>query len=1043
MSALTAGQLATLRTTRHATRLALAVYAPATIWTGRVNGDHAIRATSIAFNTGSGTTPAANYEIWFGSTSGAKNIGVGRVKTHPGGASGTLTIAPNNFDLSNGDYITVKANIQPQAVQPNCGTTIYEDWDAAYTDQNLYPRPLARMGPPACAYIDPATGLATLKFYSSSVAMYGSLTAYLWTLPGATFTSGSDTAAGTSASPNVVTWDTAGQYWCSLRVTDSRGNTHTTYRPVFIFDRFSGTLPHTGIDVGALEGSQDGGGWTTTLTVRGTADASAFPDLAQIVLFARDFYDDTETSIGGDYVWRENIVFVGFIRAGSVKAHAWNKSVEFQAVGIGVLAENLPGYAFNLDSGSTGWHSIPSMTYALAAYHILTEHSTLDLIADVDLSPVNYTAQKIDFVASSLRDQIAQQCLAPVRSLFGSSRTGRIYARQNPQLVAAASRTEDVVLDTDDADFRDTVDIVQERTLKETAQLDFNGFNFTGAGEQTPVLSLAPGSPYTNGRFERLDGIRVTDQSDSNIISGYFEGRANNAYPDIALRWRGNYRVFDAFPIEKIRLNLTTAQNNRGLAWSNVALWIKRVAMTYRNGSLVVDTNCEMDVVGAPGITGNYPSVPPTVEPPIQPPPPVDPPPVDPPPTRPPGRGARIYVSSGKGVARGTNATFPAGDYTWAAINSGLTTAAEKNVYGINFDPFSHDNTQFTKMWAMTEAGLYLCSGLDGSPTWSAKLTPANVETLLSAGAGTGRIARLFSPSVLTQNQIVTLVASDPGAGRWTWYWCYSNDNGATWTVDTSKWYVNNGAAETNSGSIAPSFHTAGVYYLIGCGIQTDNTYYPANYPAPTPAILKCATISSQFVPVYGDDSYTPVNGAPTYFPYCNTAGVVYANDNVAFMHLQGMANGADYMSRFASLFSPAWSAGYTPPTSVARGDVNMSSANGLTGVFGNPFNEQILVAFNTIEVFASQSGGASWFYYNALPQYARSVYLVPIDTQSFFIAGDSNSSGYASVHYTLDMGATWTRIDNPLGGTLDSALSLSATTQMQSAIVLVDYYKE
>jgi len=232
MPAISAANLARLRTTRHATKLYLAVHQPATLWTGRVNGEHAIRATSIIFNSGSGTTPNANYEIWFGTSASANDIGIGRLKTHPGGASGTLTIAPNNFDLASGNYITVKENIQPQSVQPYVGTTIYEDWDTAYTNQNTQYRPLARMGCPACAFIDPDTGLATVNFWSDSEAISGSLSSYLWTLPGATYTVGNSTTAGTSGVPNTVTWDTSGQKWCSLRVTDSNGNTHTTYRPL-------------------------------------------------------------------------------------------------------------------------------------------------------------------------------------------------------------------------------------------------------------------------------------------------------------------------------------------------------------------------------------------------------------------------------------------------------------------------------------------------------------------------------------------------------------------------------------------------------------------------------------------------------------------------------------------------------------------------------------------------------------------------------------------------------------------------------------------
>lgn len=1050
MPALTAGQLTTLRTTKHATKLYLAVYQPASIWTGRVNGDLAIRATSIAFNSGSGSTPAANYEIWFGSSAGAKDIGVSRIKTHPGGASGTLTIAPNNFDLANGDYITVKANIQPQAIQPNCGTTIYEDWDTAYTDQNTNYRPLARMGSPACAWINAATGLATVRFYSDSVAMAGVLSSYLWTLPSATYIVGNSTTAGTSGVPNVVTWNTAGQYWCSLRVTDSNGNTHTTYRPVFIFD--SATLPYTQVEIGSLEGSLDGGGFSCSLTVRGDATASEFPDLAQVVLFARDFYDDTETSIGGDYAYRENIVFVGFIRAGSVKAHSWNQTVEFQAAGVGVFAENLPGYAFNLASGTPGgWHTLSGMTYALAAYHIITEHSTLDHICDVDLQPVSYSADKVDFVASTLRDQIAQQCVAPVRSVFGSSPLGRLYARQNPQLVASASRTEDVILDTTNADFRDTVDIVQERTPKETAQLDFNGFNFTGAGEQTPVLSLAPGAPYPSGRFDRLDGIRVTDQTDSNNISGYFEGRANNQYPDVSIKWRGNYRVFSVFPPEKIRLNITAAQNNRGIAWTNQTFWTKRVSYSFRNGALLVDTNHENDVCGSAGITGNYPSEPPPPSFGGGPPPIYDPPPIYIPPERPPGLGDLIYTCAGNsgtntgGVAKIVNG-YTTNTPTITRIDTGAS-AVTRNWYSINFDPFSY-TTQFTRMVGLCEDGLYEFTGLDGVVSQNKILDSAAASTVLGVAVTLGKS---WTFNVRAQDEIIILAYgaySSLTPNRHRVYTLYSTDGGANWSGSASQYALVIQSTDYSNTKIIASYHnTAARYYLVGpiYGTELTTGIFLA---------LKASTLPD-FTPHYG-----VVNpGVPIYFganaqlvfPFINSSGVVYANDNIAYLYGGDFTSGITTLQKFNTFETAA-----TPvPTPDSLGNTRMvwGFTNPPYFFFPHTFNEAVLYgsrqsgtySLSQNEIWVSQTSGATWFLRTPTST-ARanldapvSMYAALIDENIFYALGH-DSGGNVYLLKTTDFGATWSDISNyGTGNYLDTVLG---TSNYSNKIILVDYYK-
>ena len=831
MPAVSGANLTLLRTKQHKTRLHLACYHPSSMWTATVNGDHAAYATAITVAGAAGTTPVADYEVWFGSAAGLMDIGRSRVKSFAGV---TLTIAPNNMDLAGGEFITVKQNIIPAAIQPNCGTTILENWDVAVgTDTTTY-KPLARMGPPACAFIDDTTGLATVQFWSDSEALSGALTTWLWTTPSGTYTVGNANTAGTVLVPNVVTWNAAGQYWCSLKVTDSNSKVHTTYRPVFIFNRHAGVLPYSNIEIGSMEGSQESGGWTCALTVRGTADRTAFPELAQIVIFAEDYYGDTLSSIGGDYTWRENIVFVGFVRSGSVKAHSWNQTVELQAAGIGVFMEDLPGYASNLASGTPGgWHVLTGMTFKLGAYHIITEHSTIDHIADVDLLPIAAAADKLDFVASSLKDQVATQCIAPMRSVLGSSRLGRLYARQNPQLVAAAARTEPIVLDTDNADFRETIDITTERENKPVSQIDFNGYKFV-ATEQTPVLSLAPGVPWDSGKFERVDGIYIDTQANGNIISGYFEGRANNTYPEVSLRWRGNYRVFDPFPVEKIRLNLTASQNNRGIVWTGATIktfWVKRVSFQYRAGILLVDTSVEADVVGNPGITGNYPTEPPAIPPP-EPPEPITVDPTPLPPILPPGGtntwASKVYFMADKRIFYSADFTGPGGAMpTWADVTPALLGVTMEKGTWMQPNPFDPLTTQYA-MWYSTGSGdVELWKRASG--VWSLIADTASLKTVAGMGGGDTLYIVLRYQCDINLAGSIYVLARDATHSKM--YLFKSLNYGASWSVvsDTLPGLTNNSYTHFTIGYFkCSSPYAAGkvMYAVSGHGGGSSQLFY-------------------------------------------------------------------------------------------------------------------------------------------------------------------------------------------------------------------------
>jgi len=657
MPAINANDLARLRTTRHATQVALSVYIPAVIWTAAVDGAQSSGARAITVkNVVNTRTPARHFLVRFFDASTDAVLGEARWESY---SASTLNVSAHNTPLANGTVIRVYEEIKPQAVHVaiDDDDKVWEDGNIDYTDENTKLIPLARIGCPAVAYRDNSTGIATVYFWSDSVAFGGALSSYAWN-----FRDGnpsSSTSAGSATSPIAVEYLTAGTRYVSFTVTDSNGKSHTRYIPVFVYDYDGADTPYTDVEILSLDGDVATGGWQCALRVLGDADGDEFPDNALIVLSARDFYGDEEVSIGGQWKYRENIIFTGYIVNGSVKKNYSTGAVEFSAEGIALTLDKDMAEGGYVETGTPGgWHVIPNLTYQLAAHHVLTQHTTVSHIADVNLNLLDYSIEVIDLPEGGLRSQIEQNICKPVRCRIGSSAQGMLYIEPDPQLIPISDRNSmTVVMETEYSDFRGELDFGEELVYKNVSQVDLCAED----GLAEPLFSLAPAVPYPSGKIEQIDGIRADTQTEANNIAGIFDGALNNPFDDVTVPWRGNYRVFDVFPAEPIEISI--ADNLRGLEWTDQRVWTKRVQYEYRNGILLTTSIVSKDAVPSIGVTGYYPPAPIPVPPTPPPPPPPTPtptpqPPVPPPPPvpQPLGKGNLIYLSTLRGLAKCTGA---------------------------------------------------------------------------------------------------------------------------------------------------------------------------------------------------------------------------------------------------------------------------------------------------------------------------------------------------------------------------------------------------
>lgn len=699
MGAISAANLTRLRTTRHGTKLAAVIYPPPTIWSARVNGAQTLGSLTITVDgVAQVRAPAANFLVKFGNYAGSDNYGTARFVSY---AAPTLTVTAHNTDLIDDLYVTVVEWVPPVAVLPTIddNDVVFEDGNVAYTSDAVNQKPIARCGADAFAYLN-AVPEADINFYDHGSEAFNGATiaSVLWTWRGGTVVAGSTVTAGTAGVPNTVRWTAIGNYYCSYTVTDSNGQTHTRYFIVYIRERYvttAGLEVFTQIGLESLEGDTESGAYHTTVTVYGAyTTETLIPHGVPCLIVAEDWFGTEKVSIGHE-LYRENIVFAGYIRKGTVKKNWAIGAWEFEVDSVSGVIENLWQIAGGLETKSAdntyGWHVLDGLTYNLAIHHMLVWHSTITQIADCWFNLPTYTIEYVDIPDSSLADGL-RQAFAAVRSRMGCSREGSLYFELNPQLQTFNDRSVTYVIQTTNADYREDLDFGDENSEKQVCQIDFEGLD----DNAEPLFALAPPSPWASGKSERVDGIRVEDQDESNEFSGLYEGWRNNTWSEIVVPWRGNYRALDLFPAEPIALNLAAADNPRGYAWTNVRCWLKRCTLEYRDTILTVTTVLEADSYGPPGVPNNFTPLPP----PIPNPTPVQPTPTPVPPPNVPvpySGGAwlpNVYLLTDLGVYYSSNFTGPGGAMpTWTKIDAGLP--ADFTYRWMQPDPFRPGDQQF------------------------------------------------------------------------------------------------------------------------------------------------------------------------------------------------------------------------------------------------------------------------------------------------------------------------------------------------------------
>lgn len=620
-----------IRTRPQSTELYLSIFKPRKVLQCRVNdASIASGARTIAFDTvtyGSWTSVEPGMVLWVGSTAGAKDLGVTRIRS----ITATQMVVAENADVQWGDnaHLTVYRYfpvlpVYPRIIQNPSNpeqVIFYKDYDIEYTNQNSALGAFVNMGSHRAAILE--NGSAQLWYTSSgtSALIDGTTLTYDWAFEGGTPT------GSTSAHPGWVTYNTPGHYVTRLIVTASNGAQETSYRYVSIYNPIaSGTsVPYQKWSLDSLSGSRDEGGYTASITIYETADD--IEEGSVVVIFSKDYYGDTKASLGGNQKNNAETFFVGYVLDGSVQYDYEKSTVRFDVGSITRYMQQMLGFAISVESKTSPstWFELLNMDLRRAIYHYLRWHSTVLSTTDFQYIGTNPYIQFFDTDRSSVYDAIDNLMRSAIVGKVVADRQGRIYAE--PDITTEPTGTAQTIMRIEARDWRNTPEI-DELLVPEISYLERGGIqHYPTSGSFSAYMSCAPGeAPGYRGQIEQEQGLALNGQDHLNRIVGNLYAFRNHRYKSIAMDLAGSYRNIDIAPQEAVNIVISPEQTKRNVS---IDADFNPNALEYeydsQNKLLLARATFIPIVNGTPGQTMAIPPVPEDPGGRIPPPPPIPP----------------------------------------------------------------------------------------------------------------------------------------------------------------------------------------------------------------------------------------------------------------------------------------------------------------------------------------------------------------------------------------------------------------------------------
>lgn len=631
--AVTSFERTKLRGNRQFCELGLLMPTPKTVISGRLTGSPSSNNSVVELPWGltSGSQLVEpGMSCWVGTKAGAYDIGVVRIRKMP--TSSTLYISETSDINWRGDeYITIVREFAPwrRDIRVVNETTFYMDWDIAYSDQHSNPAPLVSMG--IDSVVDVSKGEVLVPWDASkSTVISGSLASFSWASPSAS--SGSNL----NSYQAVIGVDQPGSHQVSCLVTTVGGAQHKGFRFIHAYD--DDHPPIWDFEVTSLEGNFEDGGWQGEFRLY---EAKNIPDRARIILFARDWYQMSEGSLG--YIPnRENIVFIGWVIGKSVTVDPITNTTTFRAASPHYWLRRIrsfPGGVEDTDFADNGggqpnrWTEMEDLTPAKGLWHFLHWRTTMTLISDITLPIDSRQAARTNTGIGTLWDQLITMSNQVNLSFPVFDQFGRLFIQRNLQYMPLSQRSSIPVVMTLDEDDCSSISI-EPRVIPGLSYAEVTGVWFSH-GDNGPMGGVAPGDvPRSLGEGERIfSELVMGTQAEAIELAGLILGAEADDPASITLEVEELNRMFSI--AEHCYVQFTMPENSQGLSYSNKKLIPRTIRYNFkvRDGFHSTSLTCVAEGLQLPAIAKKFPgSNDPPVDPPEEPPKPPDPPGPPPPP---------------------------------------------------------------------------------------------------------------------------------------------------------------------------------------------------------------------------------------------------------------------------------------------------------------------------------------------------------------------------------------------------------------------------
>ncbi|MCI0554713.1 MAG: hypothetical protein L0287_27515, partial [Anaerolineae bacterium] len=423
------------------------------------------------------------------------------------------------------------------------------------------------------------------------------------------------------------------------------------------------------------------GGWEFEITLLDECDLDTIRDHALVVLFAEEYYGDTNLSIG-PLVGCENVILDGWIakeeidwnpEQGSVKftghgAHAWLGKIASYPDGVEIVPD-LP----------TAWTQMKGLTIKKGLWHFLHWRTTATRVIDVFLPDSTLYTRTVSSLAQNLWDQLLEMAFLQIFARPGVNAHNQLFIQVHPQLVPEEDRDWPTVMDIQKRDWVGQIQL-ERATIEEVSQVSLSGVSVNQNGKGTPFFALSTG--HTFGHFGApitQDHLLVESQAQTNELCGLYYGWRNNPFKDIPVTFAGNIRLIDCFPRQMCTITIDPEDTPRGISYVG-GIIPKSVSLVYDENSGYIHTEVifEAETFAALAVNGDVPGSGDISVPPVSSLPPIPPFPILIPGVPEPTAEGPLTILHDQGVGH-IYASLGGTNPQWVTMNAGLTAVQYQN----------------------------------------------------------------------------------------------------------------------------------------------------------------------------------------------------------------------------------------------------------------------------------------------------------------------------------------------------------------------------